>query len=64
MASVSENRKKLEKEIESKRQDLEKYRKYINPKSYESISILSDRKYEKQKELDGCWWFQCNTYII
>lgn len=58
MASVSENRKKLEKEIDSKRQDLEKYRKYINPKSYESISILSDRKYEKQKELDGCWWFQ------
>lgn len=52
------DRKKLEKLVECKRQELEEYRKKINPTSNESPSILSTRKYQKQKELNDCWWFQ------
>lgn len=52
------NRKQLKKEIDSKRTNLEKYRNYIKPKEYENISVLEAEKYQKEVELENCFWFQ------
>lgn len=56
--NMSEDRQKLEENIENSRQELEKYRNSIIPQNNESIRILSEKKSKKEEELKNCYWFQ------
>lgn len=55
---VFKSRKLLEKEIESKRRNLETFEKYIVPKDDECIKVLEAMKTKKEMELKNCLWIQ------
>lgn len=61
---MSINRKLLEKEVESKRRNVESYRNYIVPREDECISVLEAKKSEKEEELKNCYWMQCMIFFI
>lgn len=55
---LSDIAKELKKQIKSKEKDLHIYKTLINPKENESITVLTERKTEKEKEYKNCYWFQ------
>lgn len=57
--SVSRKKLDLEREIEEKRNSLDGYKKYINPKDDEIISVLEAKRSKKEEELKKCYWNQC-----
>lgn len=57
--TVSREKLDLEREIEKKRKSLDGYKKCIDPKEYEIISVLEAKKSKKEKELKNCYWNQC-----
>lgn len=57
-SSGSQNRKLLEKEVESKRKNLESYRKLIAPRKDECISVLEAKKSKKEAEMRNCYRLQ------
>lgn len=58
-ASVSRRRRLLEKEVESKKNSLESYRRYIVPSYDECVSVLEAKKSTKEEDLKNLHWFQC-----
>lgn len=71
-ASVSDVRKILKKELESKQLDIEKYKRYIKWQNSESIDTLYSQMSMEQTKLEACWGIQglldlflflCNTRI-
>lgn len=57
--SVSRKKLDLERKIEKKRNSLDGYKKYINPKDDEIISVLEAKRSKKKEELKKCYWNQC-----
>lgn len=55
---MSEIAIKLKKQIKSKEKDLDIHKTLINPKENESITVLTERKKEKEKDYKNCYWFQ------
>lgn len=55
---VSDMRKTLEEELQSCRQDLEIYKRRINLQKPESIRIYYEEKVQKEKQLEGCWFYE------
>lgn len=55
---MSEIEKTLKKQIQSKEKDLYIYKTSINPSENESITVLTERKREKEKYYENCYWFQ------
>lgn len=57
--SVSRKKLDLERKIEKKRNSLDGYKKYINPKDDEIISVLEAKRSKNEEELKKCYWNQC-----
>lgn len=55
---MSEIAIKLKKQIKSKEKDLDIYKTSIDPRENESITVLTERKKEKEKDYKNCYWFQ------
>lgn len=55
---LSEIAKELKKQIKSKEKDLDIYKTLIDPRENESITVLTERKKEKEKDYKNCYWFQ------
>lgn len=51
-------RKKVEEELQTLRQNLEIYKRKINLRTPESISILFEEKAKKQNQLENCWFYE------
>lgn len=57
--SVSRKKLDLERKIEKKRNSLNGYKKEINPKDDEIISVLEAKRSKKEEEFKKCYWNQC-----
>lgn len=62
--SVSRKKLDLERKIEKKRNSLDGYKKYINPKDDEIISVLEAKRSKKEEELKKCYWNQCIAIFL
>lgn len=60
---LSEIAKELKKQIKSKEKDLDIYKTLIDPRENESITVLTERKKEKEKDYKNCYWFQ-GTHVF
>lgn len=56
--AAPKNRKLLEREVESKRKDVERLMAYIKPDEEECIRVLVEKKTKKEEEINNCYWFQ------
>lgn len=62
--AAPKNRKLLEREVESKRKDVERLMAYIKPDEEECIRVLVEKKTKKEEEIINCYWFQCMTFKL
>lgn len=58
-ATVSRQKKVLEKDIEEEQTGINVYKTDFNPKDVEIIWVLEAEKSRKEKEFKKCYWFQC-----
>lgn len=58
-ATVSRQKKVLEKDIEEEQTGINVYKTDFNPKDDEIIWVLEAKKSRKEKEFKKCYWFQC-----